>query len=287
MRFIVVTGISGAGKSLVAKYLEDAGFYCIDNIPPVLISKIAEIMVQSYDKIGKVAFVIDIRGGELLNDFFPALEALEQAGHTYEILFMEASDDVVVKRYKETRRAHPLAHEGRLMKGIREERNVLQKIKERAHHIIDTSNLTPRQLKEEIRKMLAEDDGYSGLIVNILSFGYKYGIPLECDLVFDVRFLPNPYYIESMRKLTGEDEVVKDYIFSVSETNEFMEKLTDLLDFLLPNYLKEGKNQVVIGIGCTGGRHRSVAIANELYRILKEKQYRIDLDHRDIKKDSN
>ncbi len=285
MRFIVITGISGAGKSLVAKHLEDAGFYCIDNLPPVLISKIAEILVQSYEKMDKVAFVIDIRGGELLNEFFPGLEALRQAGHSYEILFLEASDEVVVKRYKESRRAHPLAQEGRLMKGISEERDVLQKIKEKANYIIDTSNLSPKQLKEEISGILAADDGFQGMIVNVLSFGFKYGVPLECDLVFDVRFLPNPYYIEGMKKLTGEDQIVKDYVLGMSETTEFISKLMDMLDFLLPNYLREGKSQLVIGIGCTGGRHRSVAIAKELHKLLEERQYKTDLENRDINKD--
>jgi len=285
MRFIIITGISGAGKSMVAKYLEDAGFFCIDNLPPLLMPKISEIFRQSYGKLDKIAFVIDIRGGELLNDFFPGLEELKQAGHTYEILFMEASDRVVVKRYKETRRAHPLAQEGRLLRGIIEERRVLQRIKDKADYVIDTSNLTPRQLKEEITNIIGENKNYTGLIINLISFGFKYSIPIECDLVFDVRFIPNPFYIESMKRLTGKNDAVKSYVLEMKETQDFLAKLTDMLDFLIPNYIKEGKSQLVVGIGCTGGRHRSVAIADSVYKILQEKQHRVVVEHRDIEKD--
>jgi len=285
MRFIVITGISGAGKSMVAKHLEDAGFFCIDNLPPLLIPKIAEICSQSYRKMDKIAVVIDIRGGELLNDLFPALEALTEDGHTYEILFMEASDKVVIERYKESRRKHPLAQEGRLEKSISEERRVLQSIKERANYVIDTSELAPKQLKEAITGILGQDSALNGLVINIISFGFKYGIPLECDLIFDVRFIPNPYYIESLRKHTGKNDDVKEYIFNMPETNEFLEKLCSMLDFLIPNYIKEGKSHLVIGIGCTGGRHRSVAIADELGRYLKEHENRVIIEHRDIEKD--
>lgn len=286
MRFIVITGISGAGKSLVAKYLEDAGFFCIDNLPPMLIPKIAEICSQNDGKMDKVALVIDIRGGELLNDLFPGLEALRGSGHTYEILFLEASDRVVIKRYKESRRAHPLAPEGRLLKGIMEERRVLQKIKDRANYIIETSNLTPRQLKEEITGIIGDNGTYRGLIINIISFGFKYGVPIECDLVFDVRFIPNPYYVESMKRLTGRSETVKTYVMKMPETGEFLDKLGGMLDFLIPNYIKEGKSQLVIGIGCTGGRHRSVVIADALYKMLRNKMYTTIVEHRDIEKDS-
>lgn len=285
MRFIVISGISGAGKSQVARYLEDAGFFCVDNLPPSLIPKIIEICCQGSGKMDKIAFVIDIRGGELLNDLFPALEALKNAGHTYEILFMEASDRVVIKRYKESRRAHPLAQEGRLLKGINEERRLLHKIKEKADYVIDTSNLTPRQLKEEINNITGEEKTFKGLIINIISFGFKYGAPIECDLVFDVRFIPNPYYIDSMKKLTGRNEIVRNYVLKMSETEEFLKKLGDMLDFLIPNYVKEGKSQLVIGIGCTGGRHRSVVIADSLYRMLQENLHRVVIEHRDIEKD--
>ncbi len=285
MRFIVITGISGAGKSLVAKHLEDEGFFCIDNLPPLLIPKIAEICSQSYGKMDRIALVIDIRGGELLNDLLPALETLKEEGHTFEILFMEASDKVVIKRYKESRRAHPLAQEGRLLKGIDEERRVLQKIKDRADYVIETSNLTPRQLKDAIAGIIGQDSTFRSMIINIISFGFKYGVPIECDLIFDVRFIPNPYYIDSMKKLTGKHDNVKEYVLKMSETVEFLDKLNSMLDFLIPNYVKEGKSQLVIGIGCTGGRHRSVAIADELHRNLSEKQHRTVIEHRDIDKD--
>ena len=285
MRFIVITGISGAGKSLVAKHLEDAGFFCIDNLPPQLIPKIAEVCSQSYKKMDKIGLVIDIRGGELLNDLFPALGALAADGHTYEILFMEASDKVLIKRYKESRRSHPLAQEGRLLKGISEERRVLQKIKDRADYVIETTNLTPRQLKDAITGIIGQDSTFHGLIINIISFGFKYGIPIECDLIFDVRFIPNPYYIDSMKKLTGKHDSVKEYVLRMPETVEFLDKLNSMLDFLIPNYVKEGKSQLVIGIGCTGGRHRSVAIADELAKSLEAKQYRSIVEHRDIDKD--
>ncbi len=286
VRFIVITGISGAGKSLVAKYLEDMGFFCVDNMPPSLIPKFAEVCFQSRGKMDKVALVIDIRGGELFNDLFPALETLKEDGFNYEILFLEASDKVLIKRYKESRRAHPLAPEGRLLKGINEERKMLQKVKEKANHIIDTSNLTPRQLREEIARIIEDGKTYKGIIINIISFGFKYGIPIDCDLVFDVRFIPNPYYINSMKKLTGRSETVKNYVLKFEETSKFLDKLTDMLEFLIPNYVKEGKASLVIGIGCTGGRHRSVAIADALGQILTEKKHSVVVEHRDIDKDS-
>jgi len=285
MRFIVITGISGAGKTLVANYLEDAGFFCVDNLPPSLIPKFAEICLQSEGKMDKIALVIDIRGGELLNELFPALDALKEAGLSYEIIFMEASDSMLIKRYKESRRSHPLAPEGRLIKGIYEERSVLQKIKNNANYIVDTSNLTPRQLKEEIINVIGEGKTFKGLIISIISFGFKYGIPIDCDMVFDVRFIPNPYYVESMKKLTGRSEAVKGYVLRFAETNGFLVKLAEMLEFLIPCYIKEGKAQLVIGIGCTGGRHRSVVIGDSLYRMLADKQHRVVVEHRDIDKD--
>ena len=285
MRIIIITGISGAGKGSATKYLEDAGFFCIDNLPPLLIPKIADICNKSDGKIDKIAFVVDIRGRELFNDLFSGLHALKDSGYDYEILFLDASDQVVIKRYKESRRIHPLAPEGRLQKGITEERKIMQRIKEKADYIIDTSNLIPRQLKEEIKNIISESKTYNSVMVNIISFGYKYGIPVDCDLVFDVRFIPNPYYVESMKRLNGKDENVKKFIFNMTETTEFIKKLEDMLDFLIPNYLKEGKVQLVIGIGCTGGRHRSVAIADALNEILIKKQYKVIIDHRDIEKD--
>ncbi|ABN51354.1 MAG TPA: RNase adapter RapZ [Hungateiclostridium thermocellum] len=285
MRLLIITGISGAGKSLVVKYLEDIGFFCVDNLPPLLIGKFAEICLKSRGKISKVALVIDIRGGELFNDLVPELNALKESGIDYEILFLEASDQVLIKRYKESRRIHPLAPEGRLIKGIKTEREILSQIRKNATYIIDTSNLTPRQLKEEILAIFVEGRKFDGMIVNIISFGFKYGIPIECDLVFDVRFIPNPYYIESMKYKTGKDEEVRNYVMSFAETAEFMTKLKDLVDFLIPNYIKEGKSQLVIGVGCTGGRHRSVAISEALFSYLCGREHRVFIDHRDIDKD--
>lgn len=286
MRFVVISGVSGAGKSQVIKYLEDLGYFCVDNLPPSLIPKFAEICIQSGGKMEKIALVIDVRGGTLLNDLFPGLSALKDAGYSYEILFLEASDEVLVKRYKESRRSHPLAPEGRVLKGIREERKILQEIKNKANHIIDTSNLTTRQLKEKINSIFVEGKNFERMIINVITFGFKYGIPIDCDLVFDVRFIPNPYYIQSMKKLTGKHETVKEYVLKCKETEEFINKLTDMLEFLIPNYIKEGKSQLVIGIGCTGGRHRSVAIGDEIFRILLSKQHMVVIDHRDIDKDS-
>jgi UPF0042 nucleotide-binding protein len=254
-------------------------------MPIDMIPKFAEIYSQSGGKMDKIALVIDIRGGELLNDLFPGLEAIKEASFSYEILFLEASDKVLVKRYKESRRSHPLAPEGRLIIGINEERRVIQKIKDVANHIIDTSNLTPAQFKEEVQNIFVEGKKFKGMIINIISFGFKYGIPIECDLVFDVRFIPNPYYIESMRKLTGKNETVRNYVMKCEETGLFLEKLKDMLDFLIPNYIKEGKSQLIIGIGCTGGRHRSVTIGEAVHKMLAEEGYSVIIDHRDFEKD--
>lgn len=234
----------------------------------------------------KIALVIDIRGGDLLKDLFPGLDAIKEAGFSYEILFLEASDEVLIKRYKESRRTHPLAPEGRLIKGIREERRILQGIKSKANHIVDTSNLTTKQLKEEIAGIFVEGKSFTGLIISIISFGFKYGTPIDCDLVFDVRFIPNPYYIPSMKKHTGKNDSVREFVLNSIETVTFLDKLNDMLEFLIPNYIKEGKSQLVIGIGCTGGKHRSVAIADALYKELIGKQHRVIIDHRDIEKDN-
>jgi RNase adapter protein RapZ len=285
MRFVIVTGMSGAGKSQVVKYLEDLGFFCVDNLPPALMPKFAEVCYQSSGKMEKIAIVIDIRGGDMLNDLFPGLATLKEAGFPYEILFLEASDEVLIKRFKESRRIHPLATDGRLIRGIKEERRILQEIKSRANYLIDTSTLNTRQLKEEITNIFVEGKTFKGIIMSIISFGFKYGIPSDCDLVFDVRFIPNPYYISPMKKLTGKHEMVKEYVLTAKETVDFMVKLHEMLEFLIPNYVKEGKSQLVIGIGCTGGRHRSVAIADSLYKTLIEKQHRVIVDHRDIEKD--
>lgn len=286
MRFVIVTGMSGAGKSQAIKFLEDIGFFCVDNLPPALIPKFAEICFAPNSEINKVALGIDIRGGRLFSDLFSGLSSVKDNGYNYEILFLDASDDVLVKRYKETRRKHPLALEDRINTGIEKERKMLNDVKERASYIIDTSNLLTRQLKEEINHIFLEDKKFESLIITVLSFGFKYGIPNDSDLVFDVRFIPNPYYISDMKELTGNDDKVKNYVMKWSESKQFLSKLKDMVEFLIPNYIKEGKNQLVISIGCTGGKHRSVTLANALYNSLKQCGHRVIIEHRDIDKDS-
>ncbi len=286
MRFLIITGISGAGKSLCVKYFEDIGYFCVDNLPPSLIPKFAEIYQQSKDKLDKVALIVDIRGRDLFRDLFPSLEVLEVMGITYDILFLEASDEVLIKRFKESRRMHPLSQEGRIIDGIIEERKILNELKSRATYVIDTTSLTPRQLKQEINNLFVSGQAHSGLFINIVSFGFKYGMPIDSDLVFDVRFIPNPYYDEALRYKTGLDNEVREYVFNAIETKMFVTKLNDMIDFLIPCYIKEGKNQLVISIGCTGGRHRSVAIAQKIYSILTSKKHRVVISHRDIEKDN-
>ncbi len=286
MQFLIITGMSGAGKSLCVKYFEDIGFFCVDNLPPSLIPKFAEICLQGQNRMEKIALIMDIRGGSMFLDLFPALESLAAYGISYQILFLDAQDSILVKRFKETRRMHPLSPEGRIQDGIHEERRVLQPVKEKAQYIIDTSNLTPRQLKQEILNLFVEGKPFSGIIISIISFGFKYGIPIDCDLVFDVRFIPNPYYIEELKPLTGNNEQVSQYVLGFHESKSFLTKLADMLDFLIPYYVKEGKSQLVLGIGCTGGKHRSVTIANRLFDIMKAKNSSVILEHRDIEKDN-
>jgi len=286
MQFLIITGMSGAGKTLCVKYFEDIGFFCVDNLPPSLIPKFAELCLQGQNKMKKIALIMDIRGGSMFLDLFPALESLASYGISYKILFLEAKDNVLIQRFKETRRMHPLSPEGRILDGILEERRILQPVKEKANYIIDTSYLNPRQLKHEIHNLFVEGKPYSGLIISVTSFGFKYGVPIDCDLVFDVRFIPNPFYIEKLKHLTGNDKQVEEYVMSFSESQIFLAKLVDMLDFLIPNYIREGKNQLVIGIGCTGGKHRSVTMANMLYNTLKAKNSSVILEHRDIEKDN-
>lgn len=285
MRFVIVTGLSGAGKSQAIKCLEDLGFFCVDNLPPALLPKFADLCYQSGSKIDKLALVIDIRGGKFFDDLFESLNQLKLQDYKYEILFLEASDDILIKRFKESRRSHPLAMDGRIQDGIRDERIKLSEVKSKADNIIDTSNLTPRQLKEEMIHIFVEGKKFEGIIISVVSFGFKYGIPLDADLVFDVRFLPNPYYIDDLKKFSGKDEAVKEYVLKWNETKQFLEKTIDMVEFLLPYYIKEGKTHLVIAIGCTGGRHRSVALANEIYEAMKKNGHRVIIDHRDIYED--
>ena len=286
MQIYVITGMSGAGKSMVVKQFEDMGFFCVDNLPPSLMSKIIEICLQAGGKMDKLAFVMDIRGGVLLNELIPGLEELGKMGITYKILFIEASNQTLIKRYKENRRPHPLAPEGRLLAGIEEERASLEKIKSIATWVIDTTSFRTAQLREEIISLVEHDISFPGIIINILSFGFKYGLPLDSDLIFDVRFMPNPFYVPELKELTGLTAKVSEYVFSFSEAASFLDRLADMLTFLIPYYKREGKSQLEIGIGCTGGRHRSVAISAELKRRLDAQGNRVLIEHRDIDRDS-
>ncbi len=283
MRFVVVTGMSGAGKRTAMKMLEDVGFYCVDNLPVPLIEKFMELVATPNGEISKVALGLDVRADQSFGDAQEILDKLRKNGYLFEILFLEASDAVLLKRYKETRRLHPLALEGRVEEGVHREREILQGIRQKADYVIDTSNLLTRELKEEIDHIFVRNEEYNSLMVTILSFGFKNGIPADADLVFDVRFLPNPFYIDELKHKTGNDREVQEYVMGFPEAGVFLSKLADMLDFLIPNYVKEGKHQLVIGIGCTGGKHRSVTLANELYGAMKNRgSYGTKLYHRDI-----
>ena len=270
MRFVVVTGMSGGGKSSALKMLEDAGFYCVDNLPVSLIEKFMELIATPDSEITKVALGLDVRAGQAFSETTSILQKQKEKGYEFEILFMDASDAALVKRYKETRRVHPLAAEGRVEDGIREERQMLSGIRKQADFVIDTSNLLTRELKEELDRIFVKNEEYNSLMITLLSFGFKYGIPADADLVFDVRFLPNPYYIDALKPKTGNDKEVRDFVMQFPESEEFLDKLFDMLQFLIPNYIKEGKYQLVVAIGCTGGQHRSVTLANELYERMKD-----------------
>lgn len=282
MKFVIVTGMSGSGKLTAMKMLEDMGFFCVDNLPVPLIEKFIELANTPGSEITKVALGLDVRADQKFADAFKELERLKKNGLSYELIFMEASDKVLVKRYKETRRKHPLAGDGSIEEGIEKEREILKKVRKKADYVFDTSNLLTRVLKKELEKIFVENAEYNSLIIRVVSFGFKYGMPNDADLVFDVRFLPNPFYIDELKKKTGNDAPVHDYVMGFPEAGEFLDKATDMLDFLIPNYIKEGKNQLVIAIGCTGGRHRSVTLANELYNRLEGKgNYALTITHRD------
>jgi UPF0042 nucleotide-binding protein len=282
--FILITGLSGAGKSQALRHLEDLGYFSVDNLPPALIPKFAELCQATGDKMQRVALVCDIRGGELFAGLFQALEQLEEIGFEYEILFLEASKNVLIRRFKETRRRHPLVERGNVAEAIEEELRTLQDIRGKADIIIDTSEMSPLELKEKINHLYARQRFEKNIVISVLSFGYKYGLPQEADLVFDVRFLPNPYYVESLKPLDGHDERVQNYIWRWVITHKFFQKLEELLNFLLPCYIREGKSELVIAFGCTGGRHRSVALADKMVLSLQEKNFRVRSEHRDINK---
>lgn len=286
MRMVFVTGLSGAGLSTALNNFEDMGYYCVDNMPISLITKFAELVFANGTTYNNVALGIDIRSGNGLKELEDVLESLIDKHYNYEILFLDARDDVLLKRYKETRRNHPLAKQERIDKGIKLEREYLEFLKKQADYIIDTSTLLTRELKQELEKIFVLDEKFSNLMVTVLSFGFKYGIPADADLVFDVRFLPNPYYNEELRPLTGNDESIQNYVMGFDTAKEFLQKLVDMVKFLIPNYILEGKNRLVIAVGCTGGKHRSVTLANELYNALNGNDYGVKIEHRDIEKDA-
>ena len=287
MQVVILTGMSGAGKSTALKMMEDMGYFCMDNLPVALSEKFMELADREDGQFQNVAISIDIRNGQALGELQDVLQHLKQKNQAPKILFLDASDLVLVKRYKESRRNHPLAGNNRIAQGIEEERERIHFLRDQADYIIDTSQLLTRELKAELNKIFVQNKEYKNLYITVLSFGFKYGIPNDADLVFDVRFLPNPYYIEELRPMSGNDQPVRDYVMNNDTAKQFLTKLTDMVEFLIPNYISEGKTQLVIGIGCTGGKHRSVTLANELYEALKKTDsYGVRIEHRDIGKDA-
>ena len=285
MKLVILTGMSGAGKSTALKMMEDIGFYCVDTLPIPLVETFIDLSETSGEELQQFAVGIDVRSGSSLSRLHGILERLEEKEWTPEILFLDAEDSVLVKRYKETRRNHPLSAGKRVEAGILAERERLMFLRKKADYIIDTSRLLTRELRLELEKIFVSQQDYKNLFITILSFGFKYGIPADSDLVFDVRFLPNPYYVEGLRAKSGNDKEIQDYVLQFEEAHVFLTKLTDMVNFLIPKYIAEGKNQLVISIGCTGGKHRSVTLANELYQCLcRKKEYGLKIEHRDIEK---
>lgn len=283
-RLVIVTGLSGAGKTQALRCLEDIGFFCVDNLPPSLIPKFADLCAGAAAPIQRIALVVDVRGGELFDAVFEVLAEFNKESIPYEIVFLEASDETLVRRFKESRRPHPLG--GDLLDSIQNERARLEELRGAAHKVIDTSDLSAQQLKEQLTVLFGTEEAERRFRITLLSFGYKYGIPLDADLVIDVRFLPNPHYVSRLRPLTGDEAPVKEFVFASPVTVEFIAKFTSLIEFLIPLYMNEGKTMLTVAVGCTGGRHRSVAITNRLEEILVSKDYLVTVRHRDIQRDS-
>ena len=287
MRLVIVTGMSGAGRTTALKVLEDAGYFCVDNLPIPLLPGFVQMLQNTDTEMKKVALGLDVRSGQDLSGLKENLEAMDRDRIGYEILFLDANDAVLVKRYKETRRQHPLSGSGRVDTGIAKEREKILFLKMKATYILDTSKMLTRELRIELEKIFVDGQSFCNLYITVMSFGFKYGIPQDADLVFDVRFLPNPYYIDTLREKTGNEAEVQDYVMQNDKGRIFLDKLKDMMEFLIPNYILEGKNQLVIAIGCTGGKHRSVTLANALYQLLdQEESYGVRIEHRDIGKDS-
>ena len=287
MRCVIVTGMSGAGKSTALKMLEDMGYFCVDNLPIPLLPGFVQMLENMDTEMKKVALGLDVRSGQDLTGLRENLEEMDRNRVGYEILFLDANDAVLVKRYKETRRQHPLSGSGRVDTGIAKEREKILFLKMKATYILDTSKMLTRELRIELEKIFVDGQSFCNLYITVMSFGFKYGIPQDADLVFDVRFLPNPYYIDTLREKTGNEAEVQDYVMQNDKGRIFLDKLKDMMEFLIPNYILEGKNQLVIAIGCTGGKHRSVTLANALYQLLdQEESYGVRIEHRDIGKDS-
>lgn len=279
-KLVIVTGLSGAGKTQAIRCLEDIGYFCVDNLPPELVPRFMDLLTQ-VGNIQRAAVVTDIRGGRFFSSVLELLDYLDGQALNHEVLFLEASDETLVRRYKETRRRHPLTPEGRILEGIMEERRRLEELRGRAGKIIDTSELSPHELREQVKELYASDLQAS-LTITVISFGYKYGIPLDADLVMDVRFLPNPYWIEELRLLTGQDPQVRDYVLASAAAATFLEQFARLLDFLIPYYIQEGKSHLVIAIGCTGGQHRSVVLAETIAETVRKPGLQVGVTHRDV-----
>lgn len=282
MEVVIISGLSGAGKSQAVNCLEDMGYYCIDNLPPALVKNFIELAMSERNLIEKAAFVIDIRGGDFFEDIKPCLAYLKEKDLPNKVLFLEASNEVLIRRFKETRRLHPLNQDGENLVGIEKEREILSDLRTVADYVIDTSNMKAARLKQELKSIFESGEEEIKFTVNIMSFGFKHGIPLEADMVFDMRFLPNPYYVPSLKKLTGNSKKIQDYVLKYDEAQQFIENVDRMLTQMIPCYIREGKYHLNLAFGCTGGHHRSVTMANVFAKKLKEQGLRITIEHRDL-----